>query len=115
MVSLSWAISFASFGSAQVRNLARLLSSSKPETLGLLECLGAMKILDQQGAVIQYQFIFKMPPTMRNPSVLRTLVMGPTANLDTRFRIANSLARGFMAVHSTDLVHITIRPDDCGL
>ncbi|KAJ9503192.1 hypothetical protein H2202_001346 [Exophiala xenobiotica] len=95
----------------QVRDLARLLSFSKPETLGLLECLGAIKIHDQRGAVSQYQFIFKIPPGLGNPSVLRTLIMGPASSLDARFRIARSLARSVMAVHSADLVHKNIHPE----
>jgi len=87
------------------------LSFSKPETLGLLECLGAIKIYDKQHAVSQYQLIFKTPTDLSNPSVLRTLLTGPAWSLDARFRVAKYLARSVMAVHSLDFVHKNIRPE----
>jgi hypothetical protein len=94
-----------------VRDLARLLSLSRPETLGLLECLGVIKLLKPSGSLSQFQFIYKLKPTLSNASTLRTRLTGTPSSLDARFRLARSLARSIMAVHSADLVHKNVRPE----
>jgi serine/threonine protein kinase len=94
-----------------VRDLADLLSLSKPNTLGLLECLGVIKIFETSGCLSQFQFIYKIPSTLSNASSLRTQLTGSPISLDARFRLARSMARNLMAVHATDLVHKNIRPE----
>lgn len=97
--------------STHVRDLAKLLSLSKPETLGLLQCLGVIKILGRLGKLYQFQFIYKIPQALSEAASLRTQLTGPPISLDARFRLARSLARNLMAVHSADLVHKNIRPE----
>jgi hypothetical protein len=94
-----------------VRDLAKLLSLSKPDTLGLLKCLGVIKIFESSGSLLQFQFIYQIPSTLNKASSLRTQLMGSPISLDARFRLSRSMARNLMAVHSADLVHKNIRPE----
>ena len=94
-----------------VRDLARLLSQSQPSTLGLLQCVGVVKILDTAGHVAQFEFAFAVPSALKNPASLRNLLLGPSPSLDAKFYLSKSLARSVMAVHTADFVHKSIRPD----
>jgi hypothetical protein len=94
-----------------VRDLAKLLSLSTPDTLGLLKCLGVIKIFESSGSLLQFQFIYQNPSTLNYASSLRTQLMGSPISLDARFRLSKSMARNLMAVHTADLVHKNIRPE----
>ena len=96
-----------------VRDLARTLSCSQPSTLGLLQCLGVLKIFDSGGQISQFQYVFSMPSEpMTYPTSLRAMILNGPTTLDAKLIIAKSLARGVLAVHSADFVHKNIRPDN---
>lgn len=95
-----------------VRDLARVLSCSQPDTLGLLQCLGVLKLYAPNGALEQFQYIFALPrQIVTSPSSLRTVLQRDSPSLDDKYRIAQSLTRGVAAVHCSDFVHKNIRPD----
>jgi serine/threonine protein kinase len=94
-----------------VRDLGRLLSQSQPSTLGLLQCIGVVKIRDTAGQLSQFEFAFSIPPALKNPASLRRLLMQPPVSLDAKYCLSKSIARSVMAVHSADFVHKNIRPD----
>lgn len=95
-----------------VRDLARLLSCSRPWTLGLLQCVGVLKKLDSSGKISQFQFIFATPPGPdTTPTSLRILLLQGSISLDTKLVIAKSITRAVLAVHSANFIHKNIRPD----
>ncbi|KAL8745280.1 MAG: hypothetical protein Q9190_002563 [Brigantiaea leucoxantha] len=95
-----------------IRDLARTLSYSQPSTLGLLHCLGVLEVLESDGQISQFQYVFSMPSEpMSCPASLRAMILGGPTTLDAKFIIAKSLVRGISAVHSADFVHKNIRPD----
>ena len=74
---------------SHVRDLARVLSCSRPFTLGLLQCIGVLKRLDTSGKVLQYQFIFLPPPEQyKATSSLRALLLRGPVSLDVKYAIA---------------------------
>jgi hypothetical protein len=91
--------------------LAQLLGRSRPETLGLLQCLGVNKLFNPSGSLSQFQFIYKITPKLSKASTLRVMLTQPSPSLDAKFRLARSLARSIMAVHSADFVHKNVRPE----
>lgn len=95
-----------------VRDLAQILSYSQPSTLGLLQCLGVLKVFGSGGQISQFQYVFSMPskPITFSTS-LRAIILNSPTTLDNKFIIAKSLARGVSAVHSAKFVHKNIRPD----
>lgn len=101
-----------SIASTHVRDLARLLSKADPWTFGLLCCHGVVKVVDGDGAVVQFQFIFDIPPSLSNPRALRDLLLeGEPHPLNQRFQLAKQLARSVMYVHTSGFVHKNIRPE----
>ena len=65
-----------------VRDLARILSCSQPWTLGLLQCLGVLKIMDSTCTITQFQYIFTFPPEvsqlLEHPTRLGTIARHPS-------------------------------------
>lgn len=94
-----------------VRDLASLLATSDPSTLGLLKCLGVLKNYDSSAKLTQFQFIFDLPMDCGNPSSLRFMLRQTSPSLDAKFMLAKCLARSVMAVHSASFVHKNIRPE----
>jgi hypothetical protein len=101
-----------SIASIHVRDLARLLSKADPWTFGLLCCHGVVKVVDGDGAVVQFQFIFDIPPSLSNPRALRDLLLEREPHpLNQRFQLAKQLAQSVMYVHTSGFVHKNIRPE----
>lgn len=94
-----------------VRNLARILAHSEPSTLGLLHCLGVLKISDPASQDLRFQFVYSPPANLTDPATLRSLLFHPAPSLDAKFRLAKVMARSVTAVHSAGFVHKSIRPD----
>ena len=91
--------------------LAQLLSLSRPETLGLLQCIGVIKLFNHSGSLSQFQFIYKIQPELSKATTLRVMLTEPSPSLDAKFRLGRSLARSVMAVHCADFVHKNVRPE----
>jgi hypothetical protein len=101
-----------SIATIHVRDLARLLSKVDPSTFSLLCCHGVTKIVDENGTVLQFQFIFGIPPSLRNPRALRDLLLTSGRQpLEEAFQLAKQLARSVMFVHTAGFVHKNIRPE----
>ena len=97
---------------AHVRDIARILSTAKPSTFGLLNCRGATKVLDQQNKVFQFELIYHVPHGLVNPTSLRqSLVIEKKVSLDERFHIAKALTKSVMFMHTSAFVHKNIRPE----
>ena len=95
-----------------VRDLARILFCSRPTTIGLLQCIGVLKSLNEKGEISQFKYIFLNPPQpFVAASSLRELILKGPISLDAKYAIARCVARGVLAVHSADFVHKSIRPD----
>jgi hypothetical protein len=59
-----------------IRNLARVLSKINPLAFGLLSCYGVIKYYtDTDGALSRFEFVFSIPPSLRNPSSLRSILV----------------------------------------
>ena len=95
----------------QVRDLARILMHGEPSTLGLLRCLGVLKIKVTAAAAQQYQLIYVVPPNMDQPATLRHLLLEASPSLDAKFCLARAMARGVASVHAAGFVHKNIRPE----
>ncbi|KAH8696944.1 hypothetical protein GQ44DRAFT_832374 [Phaeosphaeriaceae sp. PMI808] len=93
-----------------VRELAVRLKSANPSTFGLLTCLGAVH--DEKNN--QFSLVFRMPDSMSEPETLRAKIMARNTahSLSDRFRLATQLARAVSSVHSFDMVHKNIRPEN---
>lgn len=94
-----------------VRGLARLLSSPEIPNLGLLQCLGVLRLNEDDGRTRQFQYIFGLPPQDSPPSSLRGLLSQPSPSLDAKFHLAKSLAKALTSLHAADFVHKNIRPE----
>ena len=99
------------------RDLARVLSKVDPEQFGLLSCRGVMKVLDEgTSKTTGFDFIFSYPVQGMGPSPcsLRRLLLEWTTNfpLNERVRLAVSLARAIVFLHSSRVVHKSIRPEN---
>jgi len=93
-----------------VRELAVRLKKADPSTFGLLECLGAVH--DKRHN--EFGIIFRMPSSMSEPETLRAKIMARDTihSLSDRFRLATQLARAVFSVHTFDMVHKSIRPEN---
>lgn len=93
-----------------VRELAVRLKCANPATFGLLTCLGAVH--DEENN--KFSLIFRMPDSMSEPKTLRAKIMAydTTHSLSERFRLATQLARAVSSVHTFDMVHKNIRPEN---
>ena len=92
-----------------VRDIARILSTAKPSTFGLLNYKGATRVLDQRNEVSQFELIYYVPYGLADPRSLRqSLLLEPNVSLDERFHIAKALARSVMFVHTSAFVHKNI-------
>jgi serine/threonine protein kinase len=93
-----------------VRELAVKLKSADPLTFGLLTCLGAVH--DETNN--EFSIIFRKPDTMSRPETLRAKIMANKSihSLSDRFRVATQLARAVSSVHTFDMVHKSIRPEN---
>ena len=94
-----------------VRDLARILMHAQPFTLGLLQCLGVLKLETNKKSPQQYQLIYAIPQDMNQPAVLRHLLHKASPSLDTKFFLAGAMARGVASVHAAGFVHKNIRPE----
>lgn len=95
----------------QVRDLARILMHGEPSTLGLLKCLGVLKIEVAAAAARQYQLMYMVPRNMGQPATLRHLLLNTSPSLDAKFSLARAMARGVASVHAAGFVHKNIRPE----
>lgn len=96
-----------------IRDLARVLSKIEPRIFGLLSCHGVIKCLDANHAPSRFEFVFKIPPALRNPTSLRAvLVQGHNDHaLNDRLDLAKQLASSVLFIHSAQFVHKNIRPE----
>ena len=95
----------------QVCDLARILMHGEPSTLGLLRCLGVLKIKVAAAAPQQYQLMYLLPPNTSQPATLRQLLLKACPSLDVKFCLAKAMARGVASVHAAGFVHKNIRPE----
>ena len=109
--------------------LSAALSKVDPETFGLLKCTGvcisvshALHICASRQADVSlktadtkpptYELVFDVPPGLRHPRSLRTLLGMHESQfaLQDRLVVAKSLARSVMYLHTAKFVHKNIRP-----
>lgn len=93
-----------------VRKLAVRLKKADPSTFGLLACLGA--IHDKKNN--KFSIIFRMLDSISEPKTLREKIMASETShsLSDRFRLATQLARAVFSIHTFDMVHKSIRPEN---
>jgi hypothetical protein len=93
-----------------VRELAVRLKRANPSTFGLLTSLGAVCSKKDN----TFSIVFRIPDNMSKPETLRAKIMASDTNhsLSERFRLARQLARAVFSVHTFDMVHKSIRPDN---
>jgi len=102
--------SFFDLSKELVRELAVRLKSANPSTFGLLTCIGALH--DEKKN--EFSLVFRIPDSMSEPETLRARIIASetTHSLSDRFRLATQLARAVFSVHTFDLVHKSIRPEN---
>ena len=93
---------------ADIQTLARRLSKVNAETFGFLDC---------QGAIYSYgnaDLVFSFPKDQDFPFSLRHLLLAadPQFPLNARISIAQRIARSVLFLHSCQLVHKNVRPDN---
>ena len=96
---------------AHVTQLAHLLSSSDPSSLGLLTCMGIIQLPRNERGIQQFQLLFKSPTGYGEPSSLRSALDAEPGPLNDRISIANGMAKAVMSVHTAAFVHKNIRPE----
>lgn len=96
-----------------VCKLAKILRKVDPFEFGILACKGVAKSASPSGHGFNTRFLFNIPPTLRDPQYLRTLLSLADSShpLDDRFLLSKQLAKAVMFVHSAGFVHKNIRPD----
>jgi hypothetical protein len=96
-----------------IRNLARVLSKIDPLVFGLLSCRGVIKYTGADGALSKFEFVFSIPPSLRNPSSLRSIFVEGRDDhaLNDRLDLAKQLASSVLFIHSSGFVHKNIRPE----
>jgi hypothetical protein len=102
--------------SGDVRELARKLSRAEPLTFGLLNCKGAMRMMDPTGRHLQgFDLILRIPDGMEILQSLRQVLLNAEANahmsLTRRMRIAQQLAKSISYVHTFKFVHKNVCPE----
>lgn len=97
-----------------VRNLARILSNVDPEPFGLFPCQGAVKCRDPSTQKITgFEIIFSIPENIRPRSLRSFLLTSPTSYpLNARVKLAVTLARSIVFLHSSCIVHKNISPEN---
>jgi hypothetical protein len=102
-----------------VRKLARVLSKVDPTTFGLLACRGVVKASTEDPLAPMgqetnaFKFLFSIPPPLKSPKSLRTLLIesDATCPLNSRFDLAKQLTNSVLFVHNSQFVHKNIRPE----
>ncbi|KAL2809260.1 hypothetical protein BJX63DRAFT_406179 [Aspergillus granulosus] len=100
-----------------VRNLARVLSNVDPELFSLLPCRGVLRHRDQSTeSIIGFDLIFSIPEKLAQtrPRSLRSLLSTPPTGhaLNERIKLAVSIARSIVFLHSSCFVHKNISPEN---
>lgn len=98
-----------------IRDLAKRLQHTEPQTFGLLSCKGFVEETpDLFGGNTESSFkmVFRTPLTASQPRSLRDLLvnMGTPSSLSQRFSIAQGLAKAVTYVHVFGFVHKNVRP-----
>ncbi|KAK5050438.1 hypothetical protein LTR84_003719 [Exophiala bonariae] len=96
-----------------IRNLARVLSKIDPLVFGLLSCRGVIRCLNANNDLSRFEFVFKIPPTLHNPTSLRAILAQGRDNhaLNDRLDLAKQLASSVLFIHNAQFVHKNIRPE----
>ncbi|KAJ5746946.1 uncharacterized protein N7511_008642 [Penicillium nucicola] len=96
-----------------VRTLARRLRNTDPVNFSLLKCFGVVKNQSERtGRTKSFDFIFRIPKSMRNPRSLRDhLCSDKRYSLSEVFTMAMQLAISVNYVHTMGFVHKSIRPE----
>ncbi|PYI31380.1 hypothetical protein BP00DRAFT_415681 [Aspergillus indologenus CBS 114.80] len=94
-----------------VRDLARILSTVDPDTFGLLSCRGVLRTEKT------FDLIFPIPGSQQQEPIasLRYILSRRAERsftLNERVRLANSLARSVVFLHSSSFVHKSITPEN---
>ena len=97
---------------ADVRSLAQILGNSQPITLGLLKCVGVLRVSAEAREGLNFQLIYTLPAKTSSPASLRSLLLQEAPSLDAKYAVARALARGVTAVHSAKFVHKSVRPEN---
>lgn len=98
-----------------VRDLARRLQHSDPQTFGLMTCKGFVKDSSPSDPdqSVQFTVLFVPPPNHSNPRSLRDRLLNSTApaSLTLRLAVAQQLAKSVGYVHNFGFVHKNVRPE----
>ncbi|OJJ97463.1 hypothetical protein ASPACDRAFT_32250 [Aspergillus aculeatus ATCC 16872] len=94
-----------------VRDLARILSKVDPDTFGLLSCRGVLRTEKT------FDLFFSIPQSQQqDPIASLRYILSKRAErsytLNERVKLANSLARSVVFLHSSSFVHKSITPEN---
>ena len=111
----------ASMVTKDVRDLARRLTKSDPDSFNLLGCRGVLKhdskdCDDQRTANRQpltFEFVFAIPRIFSKPKSLRDVLLSQRKPpfLELKIELAKQLANSVAFVHNANFVHKNIRPE----
>jgi hypothetical protein len=96
----------------EVRNLARVLAEVDPSTFGLLKCRGVVRVPKPSfwHALVDFKFIFDVPPKLTNPQSLRTVLLSEKSYpLDERLTKKTHCLDSLRP--TVQFVHKNIRPE----
>ncbi|EFR03324.1 serine/threonine protein kinase [Nannizzia gypsea CBS 118893] len=98
-----------------VREVAAVLHEADPKMMGVLHCHGFY----WDAAQNRFELRFHFPPGLSRPRTLLDLLCDPDTQkrgakhpLNHRIRLAKSIVSAVFVLHSADLVHKQIRPDN---
>ncbi|KAF2686418.1 serine/threonine protein kinase [Lentithecium fluviatile CBS 122367] len=98
-----------------VREIASILRQADPICMGLLHCYG----FTYQALSNRFELHYTLPPDYHNPRSLLDLLTspetrrdGPNHPLNHRIDLAKQIATALFVLHSADMVHKQIRPDN---
>ena len=97
-----------------VQYLKKRLSSVDSEAFGLLECRGVLDMPQVSARGPHFAFVFSFPKGYDDPTNLRRLLLDAdkTYPLNARVQIAQRLARSTVFLHTFQIVHKNIRPEN---
>ena len=98
-----------------IRDLARRLQHTEPQTFGLLSCKGFVteKTGELDGMRAVFTMVFRTPQGLTEPRSLRDHLIATRSpgSLSHRFDIARQLANAISYVHTFGFVHKNVRPE----
>lgn len=114
--TIDCSLSQTTFTQQSVHELAWILSSIDPNDSNVLHCHGINTVFDAfvPRKITNFELIFDIPPQLSAPISLRSMLLNgmlSVCDLDSKFYLAQYLARGISSIHSARFVHKNLRPE----